>query len=72
MTIEHPNIGTRVELTIKDRDGSTAKLAGTLRRADAFGRAQRLMDGCNEFRAARAKATLMAMEPSPTSEEPAP
>ena len=56
--IEHPYAGTRVEITIKDRDGSTAKLYGTLRRAAAFDIAQRLMDGCEEFRKARAKAVL--------------
>ena len=56
--IEHPDAGTRVEITIKDRDGSTAKMSGTLRRATAFDIAQRLMDGFEEFRKARAKATL--------------
>jgi hypothetical protein len=61
--IERPKIGTRLELTIKDRDGSTVKLSGTLRREAAFELAKRLMDGANEFRAARAKATLISEEP---------
>lgn len=58
MVVEHPPAGTRVELTIKDRDGSTVRMAGTLRRDAAFDLAQKVMDGAAEFRKARAKATL--------------
>lgn len=58
MTIEHPTVGTRVELTIKDRDGSTSKISGTIRREDAYALGTKLMADFNDYRKARAKATL--------------
>jgi hypothetical protein len=67
---KHPHVGTHVSLVIKDRDGSTVKMAGTLRRDTAFDLAERLMNGSIEFRNARAKATLMPAETSPSQGAP--